>query len=280
MNPSSNTSIPADAQEQFLANLANLVALWHALGADEHKAADSEPLFQSRSWPHRLWIEPSLVEAEARTRAAQLARAAASEHGIIVPTWLPPGVSSHASREGPLAQGLEQAFGQTVMNAALGETRDDVLQAPKLDFVEGSSVVQEWTETAARSFGYAIDPEPFTLLSKHPDAHFVLARREGRSVGTGLLFATGRVAGIHMVGVPPEARRSGIAGAMMIHLHKIARECDLRTAALQASDMGEGLYRKLGYEAYGRIENFAKRPSAESLRASEGNSPGRRSPLY
>lgn len=261
MNPSSNTSIPADAQKQFLANLANLTALWHALGADGHGADGNEPFFVSQSWPHRLWIEPSLRRAEPQLRADQIARAVASKRDIIMPTWLPPGVSSQASRNGLLAQGLEQAFGQTVMNAALDEIRDDAVQLPQLDFVEGPSVVQEWTEIAARSFGYAIDPQPIALLSEHPGAHFALARREGRSVGTGLLFATGGVAGIHMVGVPPEARRSGVAGAMMIHLHNIARERGLRTAALQASDMGEGLYRKLGYAAFGRIENFVKRCS-------------------
>ncbi|MCP3914559.1 MAG: GNAT family N-acetyltransferase [bacterium] len=46
----------------------------------------------------------------------------------------------------------------------------------------------------------------------------VLAVRAGAPVGTGLTYVTGETAGVHLVGVPPESRRKGIARAIMIGL--------------------------------------------------------------
>ena len=104
------------------------------------------------------------------------------------------------------------------------------------------------------SFGYAIDAVAVAALRERPEADLVVARRWGTPVGTGLLFATGAVAGFHMLGVPPEARRTGVAGAIMLQLLHEARRRGLRHMALQASPMGEDLYRKLGFEHSGDID--------------------------
>ena len=77
-------------------------------------------------------------------------------------------------------------------------------------------------------------------------------------VGAGLLLQTDRIAGMHMVGVPPEHRRKGYARQIMFGLLTLARELGCECATLQASTAGEPLYRWLGFKAQGPIRSFRK----------------------
>lgn len=258
-----------DAYEPFVENVDNLTAMWRALGAGPLLRADvaTPAPTASRTWPDRAWFEPTARPDEGDV-ARFVAAAGSAERALTVPVWRAANAdaaTSDALHDALVGAGFAHAFAQTVMHADVHEIRRDAVPAPTLAFTDGGGDVARWTDVAARSFGYAIDVAAVERLATHDDAELLLAHRDDEAVGTGLLFRTGDVAGLHMVGVTPTARRAGIAGAIMLQLLDVAERRGLRRATLQASTMGEGLYRKLGFVGSGRIDNL-RRPTDAALR--------------
>jgi len=72
---------------------------------------------------------------------------------------------------------------------------------------------------------------------------------------TSLLFHAG-VAGIYGVATMPDARRHGIARALVLHAIEEARREGYRIAILSPTEMSEGIYRRLGFRDYTCIRHY------------------------
>jgi ribosomal protein S18 acetylase RimI-like enzyme len=86
--------------------------------------------------------------------------------------------------------------------------------------------------------------------------HPVIARRGGEDVAAGLGFDLGDDSGIFNVGTLPHARRRGLGTAVTALLVHDAAARGCRTASLQATAMGEGVYAAVGFRDLGRILEF------------------------
>jgi ribosomal protein S18 acetylase RimI-like enzyme len=75
-------------------------------------------------------------------------------------------------------------------------------------------------------------------------------------VSTGMLFRTGSVIGVHLIGVSPSFRDRGIARKMMNFLLAECSVSGCQHVTLQASIMGEALYRGLGFVDQFEIINY------------------------
>lgn len=94
----------------------------------------------------------------------------------------------------------------------------------------------------------------------------LLLRREGRLVGTGALALAGLPNGRHRAEISklmvhPDARRQGIARALMLALEAVAaaEARPLLVLDTKAGDAGEPLYRSLGWREAGSIPGYALR---------------------
>lgn len=76
--------------------------------------------------------------------------------------------------------------------------------------------------------------------------HF-LGRVDGKPVATSELFLAAGVAGLYFVGTAEGARRRGLGRAMTLAALRGARDLGFRAAVLQATSMGESVYRALGF---------------------------------
>jgi GNAT superfamily N-acetyltransferase len=77
----------------------------------------------------------------------------------------------------------------------------------------------------------------------------------GTAVATSRVLLYQGVAMVHGVATVPEARRQGIGSAVTVAALRFARERGCRIGVLQASSMGQGPYRRIGFRqiaAYGR----------------------------
>lgn len=87
--------------------------------------------------------------------------------------------------------------------------------------------------------------------------HFVGWSQGLAVASTSLLFYAG-VAGLYGVATIPAVRRRGIARAMVLHAIDIARQAGYQIVVLSPTEMSEGIYRRLGFRAYTRIQHFTR----------------------
>jgi hypothetical protein len=101
-----------------------------------------------------------------------------------------------------------------------------------------------------------------------PSAHIVVARREGRAVATGMSFESDGVASIQWVGTVPDARTAGLGAWVTTQATNLAFERGASSCTLQASPMGEPVYRTLGYETIYHYSEYVRwpRPPGRSKR--------------
>ena len=99
--------------------------------------------------------------------------------------------------------------------------------------------------------GSYADDEPLQLY---------LGYLDGEAVACVQLFLSSGVAGIYNVGTVPSARRRGIGAAITTAAMRAARDRGYRVAVLGASEMGEPVYRRIGFAEYTRSVIYMWQP--------------------
>lgn len=239
----------------FAANIDNLTSLWKAMGARSIQTGEGSAVHTSTSWPHRLWVD-ELAQPSPGQAATMLEIAQGSARSLVLPVWSDDDWA-HELR----AASHELSFEQTVMTLDLNRWADQLPESADTTLRRVDGRTGTWAQLASLAFGYTVDEAVTDRVAHAPGVTLVVAEQNSRAVGTGLIYESGEIAGVHMVGVLPAARRRGVARKIMTHLLHQARSRGLRHAALQASPMGEGLYRELGFEPLGKILNFTRYPT-------------------
>jgi ribosomal protein S18 acetylase RimI-like enzyme len=98
---------------------------------------------------------------------------------------------------------------------------------------------------------------PGFLPQADPSAYFtVVGLLDGENVGSAMAFDHDGDCGIYNVGTEDRARRRGVGTAMTARLLLDARDRGCRTATLQSTPIGEGVYARLGFRSLGTIREF------------------------
>jgi GNAT superfamily N-acetyltransferase len=166
--------------------------------------------------------------------------------------------------------GFEHAgdeIGMAVDLAALPE-RVRAPDALSIERVRDPAGLATWAATLADGFGegereaswVAATYATIGLTDDVPWRHH-LATLDGRAVATASLFLGAGVAGVYFVLTVPEARRRGIGGAITLAALHEARAMGFHTGVLQSSEMGEPVYRRLGFREHCRIGIYEWRPA-------------------
>ena len=156
-----------------------------------------------------------------------------------------------------LAAGLE-GFGtpvpQMLVESPLPEHRG--VDGIVLEWVEDEAGIEDFVAVNAEAYAtYGMPaevlPELFdrpAAVVDDPSAHVVIARREGAAVATAMTFESDGVASVQWVGTVPAARGSGLGALVTTAVTNLAFERGASSCTLQASPMGEPVYRALGFE--------------------------------
>jgi ribosomal protein S18 acetylase RimI-like enzyme len=109
---------------------------------------------------------------------------------------------------------------------------------------------------------YAIPTEAVTSIFADarmigaPNVRVVVGYRDGRPQATALCLLSHGIGGVYWVGTVPSARGAGLGEACTAMVTNLAFEAGARLVTLQASPMGEPIYRRMGYEPLGAYKLF------------------------
>ena len=234
-------------------NIANLTALWTKVGRlvgdyNEVKACESSSVKHSQ-WPNKIWVKEGLKAQLLDHLAEQMI---ASEIDLIFPHW-----DIYADEiENIASDFFIQKSEQTGMSLKLDQAFEisNLLTFKRVSEPEDAKL---WTSIYPKCFGYVISEE---ILSKTKNeiAYYLFYANE-EIVGTAIYFPTEEVVGIHGVGILPEMRKKGFADEIMkILLNKAISE-SIPYATLQASPLGKGIYKRLGFTEDFSIKNYGLR---------------------
>jgi ribosomal protein S18 acetylase RimI-like enzyme len=126
--------------------------------------------------------------------------------------------------------------------------------------------LREWLDTMVAGFG--MPPQigdaymAFATLgfSDVLPTRALLVRVEGRPVSTALGVLAGVGIVIVNVATIPDERGRGIGRAVTLAAMHLGAEAGARLAVLQSTEMGHGIYQRLGFEEYGRYRVLARLP--------------------
>ena len=130
--------------------------------------------------------------------------------------------------------------------------------------VRDPDAFHDWMDVFAA--GFEMPPDVISAFSKFALLGFgdelpyrvVLARIADRPVATALGFLAGGGAVILNVATIPEFRRRGLGRAVTLAAMHTCAEFGASVAVLQSSEMGCELYRRLGFEEFGRYRSFVR----------------------
>ena len=115
-----------------------------------------------------------------------------------------------------------------------------------------------FAKTASNSFGYNVNSNIiFTLAKKSTKTQLFLFQDNEKSLGCGIVFLDSQNnAGLHMIGTLPEGRGQGVGSNITKKLLQVGKSYNANYAVLNASAMGEPIYKKLGFQTFGEIETY------------------------
>lgn len=129
--------------------------------------------------------------------------------------------------------------------------------------IRDAQSLRTWCDVLTRGFAMPVlvgdaylDMFVRTGLGEELPWRWYLGLLEGEPVATSMLALSAGVAGIYYVATLPEARGRGIGTAMSLRPLLDAREMGYRAGILRSSEMGVGVYRRLGFQEYCKIGRY------------------------
>jgi len=154
--------------------------------------------------------------------------------------------------------GFSNVYQQAGMALDLEDLEYQVSDESELivEIVEDAEHLKQWAEVVSSVFGIKVDFELIEYLLLEPEAIFYIGNLEGKCVSSLMLYLSSGVAGLHAVSTLKEYRSRGfgltISRMALIDAFKIG----YKVGVLQASALGERVYRKMGFQKYCDIISY------------------------
>jgi GNAT superfamily N-acetyltransferase len=192
----------------------------------EREIDETLAFFRQRQLPFWWWFMPS-VAAQSAQFAEQLVSQGMEDWGqhFLMALDL-----AQMHEEWPVPSGL------TIERVADEESLDTYVQISGQAFTN-----PHWPAGITTLFG-GLGLEPSVPY------HHYLARLDGEPVASASMFYGGGIASVQHVATPPALRRQGIGTALTVALLRDARALGYRVAVLGATELGYGVYKRIGFE--------------------------------
>lgn len=232
-------------------NIDNLTSLWKTVGKSVGSYFE-EPKFNyslvhDSDWPNRIWFNSKINIKNLKAAVHFLLN---NSIGLTIPRW-----DNNNTSDDELFEMLNLIlkFKQVGMSMKL-DSKFDFQKRLIIKKISSPEEIKEWVDIYPQAFGYKISRE--TLIATNDKINYYLAILNKEPIGTAIVHKTNNVSGIHGVGVIPSARRKGFAEEIMKHVINESIDNEMEYSTLQASEMGKGIYLRLGYSEDFTINNY------------------------
>lgn len=164
------------------------------------------------------------------------------------------------------AKGFTKVSGDTPGMAVELESMNEDFPEPSgftIKPVKDVETLKDWMQAGTEGFGLKqsssellFDIESKLGFGEHLPRRSYVGYLNGKPVANSLLLMTSGVAGLFAVSTIPDARRRGIGTLISLAPLKEARERGYRIGVVHSSEMGYGVYRRLGFQDYCKIEMY------------------------
>lgn len=179
----------------------------------------------------------------------------------VGPSMRPADLPAQLERAGFAADGEEPG-----MAARLGDITLEPRADLDIEIVRDADALDEWVLALGSGFGEGpreaewVGQVFHNIGLDHPDWRHLLARRDGRVVGTATVLLDGGVGGMYFIMTVPDARRQGIGADITRAAMRVARDADMHHSVLTSSAMGRSMYETLGFRQVCTIRLHTWRP--------------------
>ena len=237
-------------------NIDNLTQLFKIMGASSHCYEHEKSFNISHSWPGKLWVDYNYDENDIQTL---ICKAVKEKISYTIPLWDKKDKSTLLSVKALEENGFIVTFEQIAMALDVEAVPLPTKNNLDIQYIGSKENINTWVQIASESFSYPINNKVIHNISKEENIDLLLAYKEGVAVGCALVFTNSNVAGVHLVGVPSSYRGQGIAQNIMQETIAFAKREQIRYITLQASALGLGIYKRLGFEEQFVLKNYMKR---------------------
>jgi GNAT superfamily N-acetyltransferase len=247
-----------------------LLALGRAAGSEEHDDSSIRWSIGAPPIDYHNCVVRAILTPETADQAIRAVLARLQAHNVpgswhLGPTMRPADLGARL-----LAHGFSYAGPELGMAIDLAELEQAAPPASvTIERVRDSQALDVWVDTLGQGFGEGPREagwvgamyERIGLDDAAPWRHF-LGYSNGMPVATASLFLGAGVAGIYFVFTVGSARRQGIGAAITAAALRHAQALGYRIGVLGASNMGYGVYRRLGFREYCTIDIYEWRPAS------------------
>jgi len=236
-------------------NINNLRNLFKLMGSQEQKISNNKILNLSNSWPNRLWMTYDYTNEDLQeTIQVEIQK----EKSYIISLWEHDKEIFEKSIEKLESKDYKVLFEQIGMYLELNKT--EVIENDDLEiiFAKKEEDILTWVKVASKAFAYEIDENIIKKIAEDKNTYLLLAYKDGIAVASTLLYENSDVMGVHLVGVPKEFRKQAIAENIMKKAINFSKEKNIATMVLQASLLGLGIYKRLGFQENFILKNYQK----------------------
>lgn len=253
-------------------------------GRTLHQGAEvSWVMVDPAPWPSLIFgarFDPENVDADVGRIMELISQGRAPRKWFLGPSSRPADLGAHLERRGFLKSADSAAM---AVDLSTMKTHFPWPAGLTISRVDSDQTLQDWTRVLVQVMfqGNETDVDQFFRLISSFDQsdgnpRFYLGSFRGRPVATSMCFLAGSLAGIYHVTTRPEYRNRGIGKHMTLTPLLDARDGACSMGSLFASQLGEAVYRQIGFEAYSRISVY-RLPEVSPVRPARRGCSGHRS---
>jgi GNAT superfamily N-acetyltransferase len=253
------------------ANLGELYGLFQNLpGAEVHRDEDMLWCITDNPFSFFNGVLSARLAPGKIDDAIEKAKSRCNSRSVSMLWWVGPSTKPADLGAHLAAHGFEYLGDEQGMAVDLRSLDEDYLAAPGLiiEKVNDLQALKHWGRVFTAGFDWPVSAGEtyFDLFNcagldaELPLYHYLGWLNGAPAACSSMLFGAG-VAGIYNVATLPEARGRGIGASMTLAPLHEARRMGYTAGILQATGMGAGLYRRLGFQEYCKIGLYEWPPS-------------------